>query len=397
MVDYVEMEQKHIAPTYNRLPIVVDEAEGVKIIDEEGNEYLDFVAGLAVTGLGHSDSEIARVLKEQAEKVVHTSNLYYIQEQIELGKKLAEITPGEIQKFFFCNSGTESVEAALKLSIKHTGRDEFVALDRSFHGRTAGSLGVTWNQDYKNQFKGLVFPKGVFCEHDLEAVKEEIDENTAAFIAEPVQGEGGVKMFSEEFFKGVKDLCEDNGALMIMDEVQAGMCRTGEWFASNHYDVTPDIITMAKALGNGVPLGCMGASPEVMDSFEPGDHASTFGGNPLSCRAGAKVIELMKEKGFPEKVAEKGDYFKDRLKELVENFDFLEKVRGTGLMLGILTKDGSLADEVVEKAREDGFLINCTSGNVLRFIPPLIIRKEHIDKLIGELRDIMEELENGRS
>lgn len=392
-MDYLNLEEKHIAPTYNRLPLTIVEGDGVKVKDDKGKKYLDFVAGLAVNGLGHSHPEIAKTLKDQAEKLVHTSNLYHLEEQIELGKKLAEITPGNIQKFFFCNSGTEAVEAALKLSIKHTDRDKFVAIDKSFHGRTSGSLGVTWKSAYKKPFKELIFSNCVFSPpDDLEKAKENIDEETAAFIAEPIQGEGGVTVLSDDFLTGVKDICEDNDALMIMDEIQAGICRTGKWFASEHSGVEPDIITMAKALGNGFPIGCMGARPEVMNSFTPGDHASTFGGNPLGCKVGKKVIEIMEEKNLPQKVEEKGKYFKEKLRDLANNYDMVEEVRGKGLMLGMLMDDEEKAEKIVEEAREDGFLINCTSKRVLRFIPPLIVQKKHIDKLIDELEKIMEVL-----
>ncbi len=392
-MDYEMLEEKHIAPTYSQLPITIKKGDGVKLIDVEGREYLDFVAGLAVKGLGHAHPEVAKTLEEQSKKIIHTSNLYYIREQIELAEELAGVTPGDIQKFFFCNSGTEAVEAALKLSVKHTDRDNFVAMEKSFHGRTSGSLGVTWKDAYKKQFKGLVFSKGEFSQNSLEDVKEKIDSETAAFIAEPIQGEGGVEVMSDDFLHGVKDICEDNGALMIMDEVQAGMCRTGKWFATEHSGVKPDIVTIAKALGNGVPIGAMGARPEVMDSFSPGDHASTFGGNPLSCSVAKKVVDVMKEQNMPKKVEEKGEYFKGSLEELVEEFDFLEEVRGRGLMLGILTDDGDKADTVVEEARKEGFLINCTSKKVLRFIPPLIIERKHIDRLVEKLKEIMRDLD----
>lgn len=393
-MDYLDLEEKYIAPTYSQLPITIVEGDGIKLKDENGKEYLDFVAGLAVTGLGHSHPKIAKTLKEQAEKIVHTSNLYHIQEQIELGKKLAEITPGNIQKFFFCNSGTEAVEAGLKLSIKHAERDKFVAMEKSFHGRTSGSLGVTWKSAYKKPYKDLIFSNCVFSPlEDLEKAKENIDNETAAFIAEPIQGEGGVEVLSNDFLLGVKDICEDNGALMIMDEVQAGLCRTGKWFASNHSGVEPDIITMAKALGNGFPIGCMGAKPEVMNSFSPGDHASTFGGNPLACKIGKTVIEAMQEKNMPQKVKEKGKYFKEKLQTLADDYELIQEVRGRGLMLGLKTNDEEKAEKVVEKAREDGFLINCTSKRILRFLPPLIVQKKHIDKLIEELEKILEDLE----
>lgn len=392
-MDYSEMEKEYIANTYTREPLTITEGEGIKVKDEEGNEYLDFVAGLAVCSLGHSNPAVAETLSKQSKKLVHVSNLYGIREQAELGKKLAEVTPEGIGKFFFCNSGTEAVEAALKLAVKHTGRDKILALEKSFHGRTSASVGATWKSQYKDSFKSLISfsTYGFTPLNDLEEAKKNIDENTAAFIAEPVQGEGGVNVLSEEFVKGVKEICEENETLYISDEIQAGMCRTGRWFACQHWGIDPDIMTMAKALGNGFPIGAMGAKKEVMDSFQPGDHASTFGGNPLACSVAKTVVETMQGDDIPGHVREVGGYFKDKLEKLSENYDLIQEVRGKGLMLAIVLESEEEAKEALEKAREDGFLINRTSGNVLRFVPPLIIEKGHVDKLIKELDEILGE------
>ncbi len=392
-MDYSEMEKEYIANTYTREPLTISEGKGMKVKDEDGNEYLDFVAGLAVCSLGHSNPSVAERLSKQSKKLVHVSNLYGIREQAELGKKLAGITPDGISKFFFCNSGTEAVEAALKLAVKHTGRDKILALEKSFHGRTSASVGVTWKNEYKDSFKPLISSSTYSFTplNDLEEAKKNIDENTAAFIAEPVQGEGGVNVLSEEFVEGVREICDENGTLYISDEVQAGMCRTGKWFACQHWDLKPDIITMAKALGNGFPVGAMGAKKEVMDSFQPGDHASTFGGNPLACSVAKTVVETMQEEDIPGHVREVGGYFKGKLKELSNDYEMIQEVRGRGLMLAIVLDGEEKAEEALKDARKDGFLINCTSGNVLRFVPPLIVEKKHVDKLIKELDEILGE------
>lgn len=393
-MDFFELEDKYIANTYDREPLTIVEGEGIKVKDSEGNEYLDFVSGLAVCGLGHSNPQVAEALSEQSKKLVHISNIYGIEEQAELAEKLAEITPEGIQKFFFCNSGTEAVEAALKLAVKHTGRSKIIALEGSFHGRTSASVGATWKEAYKEPFKPLISSAYEFTPlNDLEEARKKIDDKTAAFIAEPIQGEGGVNVLSEKFASGVREVCDERGVPLIFDEVQAGMCRSGRWFACEHWDVKPDIITMAKALGNGFPIGCMGAREEVMDSFTPGDHASTFGGNPLACSVAKTVIETMQREGIPEHVSKVGGYFKEKLEELSETYDIVQEVRGRGLMLGIVLKSEKSAKESLRKAREDGFLINCTSGNVLRFVPPLIVQREEVEQLLGELDKILAEVE----
>lgn len=386
-MDPFELEEKYVAPTYGRQPLNLVEGDGMKVKDREGNEYLDFIGGIAVCSLGHSHPKIREALADQAEKLLHVSNLYHIQPQAELAEKLAEVTPSGIQKFFFCNSGTEAVESALKLAVKHTGKDKIIALEGSFHGRTSASLGITWKERYRDPFKTLISDAYEFVPYDdLEALKKEIDDDTAAVVAEPIQGEGGINLPSQNFLPGLRRICDEKDSLLIFDEIQSGMCRTGRWFACEHWDVKPDIITMAKALGNGVPIGSMGAKPDIMDSFEPGDHAATFGGNFLACRAAKVVVEIMQRENFPQRASENGRYFKNRLRDLAKKYnDIVEEARGRGLMLGMELEKGEYAEKALEEAREDGFLINRTAGSVLRFVPPLIVKRDQIDEMIDEL------------
>lgn len=388
-----ELDRKFVVRTYNRHPIELVKGKGVKVWDSKGKEYLDFLGGIAVTALGHAHPSVTKAIKKQAEKLIHVSNLYHISNQALLAQKLAEVAPEPIQKFFFCNSGTEAVEAALKLAVKHTEKDKIIALENSFHGRTSASLGATWKDAYKEQFSSLISSSYKFtARNDLEEAKGKVGSDTAAVIAEPVIGEGGIRPLSSKFLEGLRDLCDDFGALLILDEVQAGMCRTGEWLACQNWNVDPDIISMAKALGNGFPIGAMGAKERIAQSFEPGDHASTFGGNPLACSASKAVIETMQKEKIPSKVKEKGKYFKDRLEELAQKYeDLIDDVRGLGLMLGVEMSEENLAENIHSKLMEDGFLINVTAGKVLRFVPPLIVERKHIDKLIEELDLILEE------
>ena len=389
-MDFFDLEEKYIAHTYGREPIALVEGDGVKVRDSEGNEYLDFVGGIAVSALGHSNPRITEALSEQAKKLVHVSNLYHIPPQAELAQKLAGVTPEGIQKFFFCNSGTEAVESALKVAVKDTGGKKILALEGSFHGRTSAALGITWKSSYREPFKSLISSAYDFVKFDdLSAVKEKIDDQTAAVIAEPIQGEGGVNVPSEGFLQGLRDVCDDEDVLLIFDEVQTGMCRTGEWFGCDNWNVAPDIITMAKALGNGFPIGSMGAKPEVMDSFSPGNHASTFGGNPLACTAANTVIDFMIDEDIPTHVKEVGGYFKQKLEDISADRESVKEVRGLGLILAMELESQELAENVVEKVREDGFLINRTAKKVLRFVPPLVLEKDHVDELVEELDTVL--------
>jgi acetylornithine/N-succinyldiaminopimelate aminotransferase len=389
-----DLDKKHVAQTYKRQPVALVEGSGVKVKDAEGKEYLDFVGGIAVCSLGHCHPAVTEAIQEQAGKLVHVSNLYYIQPQVELAEALAEVTPSSIGKFFFCNSGAEAVEAAFKLAVKHTGRERVVAMQGSFHGRSAATVGATWKSSYREPFEPLIPKVFDFVPFDdLSAAEKAIGEQTAAVIVEPVQGEGGVNVPSDDFLPGLRKLCDDSGAALIFDEIQCGMGRTGKWFACEHWGVEPDIMTMAKALGNGFPIGCMGAKSEVMASFSPGNHASTFGGNPLACAAAKAVVQTMKAEKLPKRAAEVGVYFKEKLEKLAGKHKSAKEVRGLGLMLALELKSKETASTAVDKARERGFLINCTADKVLRFVPPLIIEREHIDSLVDALDQILKEAE----
>jgi predicted acetylornithine/succinylornithine family transaminase len=320
---------------------------------------------------------------------MHVSNIYYIHRQAELAEVLSTITPEGIDKFFFCNSGAEANEAALKLAVRHTKGSRIIAMRGSFHGRTILTVGGTWKASYREPFRKLIPEVFDFVPfNDLGSVEHAIGDQTAAVIVEPIQGEGGVNVPSDDYLPGLRKLCDERGALLIFDEVQTGLGRTGEWFACEHWGVTPDVLTMAKALGGGFPIGCMGAKPAVMESFLPGDHASTFGGNHLACAVAKAVIQTMRKLKLPQRAKSVGEYFKKRLNELASKHTCIREVRGKGLMLAAELSSKELADRAVESAREKGFLINVTADTVLRFLPPLVVERHHIDSLIETLDQI---------
>jgi len=388
-----ELDGRYVAQTYRRQPLVLVEGKGMYVRDILGHRYLDFVGGIAVCALGHCHPAVTKAISEQAKKLMHVSNLYYIQPQAELAELLAKITPRGIDKFFFCNSGAEAVEGSFKLAVKHTKRQRIIAMEGSFHGRTAATVGATWHASYREPFAPLIPKVFDFVPfNDLPAVERAITDQTAAVIVEAIQGEGGLNVASDDFLPGLRKLCDERGVLLICDEVQTGMGRTGKWFACEHWGVRPDIMTMAKALGGGFPIGCFGAKSEIMASFSPGDHASTFGGNPLACAASKAVIKTMMRLKLPRRAARMGKYFKGRLSELAEKHGCVRDVRGLGLMLAMELSTKQIADAVVTKARERGFLINCTVDRVLRFVPPLIVEREQIDHLIRTLDEILKEV-----
>jgi len=388
------LTERYIAHTYKRQPLTLVKGRGMFVWDSRGKRYVDFVGGIAVCSLGHCHPALVKAVSAQAKKLMHVSNLYYIQPQAELAALLAKIVPKPIDKFFFCNSGAEANEGALKLAIKHTKRQRIIAMQGSFHGRTAVTVGATWKAAYREPFAALVPKIFDFVPFDdLAAVERMIGDQTAAVIVEPIQGEGGVNVPSDDYLPGLRELCDKHGLLLICDEVQSGMGRTGKWFACEHWGVKPDIITMAKALGGGFPIGCFGARSEVAKSFSPGDHASTFGGNPLACAAGKAVVQTMTRLKLPQRAAKMGEYFKKHLEELASKHNCVRDVRGKGLMIGMELSSKELADKVVVNARENGFLINATADKVLRFVPPLVVERRHIDRLIKVLDKILGEVE----
>ncbi len=371
---WIEREKAVHIQFYRRIPVVFERGEGCWLYDVDGNRYLDLVAGIAVCVLGHCHPELVEKIKSQAERLIHTSNLYYTIPQIELAEKLKEIT--KMDKFFFCNSGAEAVEAGLKISRKATGKKKFVAFSGSFHGRTMGALSVTWKKVFREPFEPLVEPV-VFSEfNDVDELKRKIDGDVAAVILEIVQGEAGIIPAKEEFLHEIFELKDKYNFLIIFDEVQTGFGRTGKWFAKDHFDLQPDIMTMAKGMASGVPIGCVGVSDEVANKMDFGNHASTFGGNPLACSAALATIEVIEKYELVENAKKMGRYFQKGLEEIFGNS------RGMGLMLGVNCDN---AFGVVEKALKNGLLVNATSEKSLRFVPPLVIDKKEVDFALEKL------------
>lgn len=388
---------KYLMNTYNRSHIVLRKGRGMKVWDADGKEYLDFVGGIAVNCLGHCHPKIVIALQKQAQRLLHVSNLFYIEPQIKLAKLLVENSCAD--KAFFCNSGTEAVEAAIKLARKyakdHTTPDryEIITAEGSFHGRTFAALSATGQEKLKKGFEPMLpgFKHVPF--NDIDALKKAVTKHTCAVMLEPIQGEGGVRVPAESYLKQVRQLCDERGLLLILDEVQTGMGRTGKLFAYEHFDIEPDIICLAKGLGGGVAIGAMLAKDKVAASFQHGTHGSTFGGNPLATSAAVATVEALLEDGFiMDHCRRMGDYLAAGLEKLKTDFpSLIAETRGLGLLLGMeMTKTGA---SIVDMCADRGMLINCTSGNVLRFMPPLIVTEKEIDSLIDVLDDIFETLQ----
>ena len=382
--ELIKVEDDYFINTFTRQPVVLDHGEGVKVTDIDGKEYLDMFAGIAVNALGHNHPKLVKAIQEQAEKLIHISSIYYNEPALIYAKKLIEMT--SFDRIFYANSGAEANEGAIKLAVKYTGKSEVISTVESFHGRTVVTLAATGHEHYHEPFKAIL-PKGFINVpyNDIEAIKEAITENTAAIIVEPIQGEGGINVPDIEYLKEIEKICHEKDIVFIVDEVQTGFGRCGTLFAHELFDVKPDIMTMAKGIGGGVPMGGILATEKVAGAFVPGDHGTTFGGGPLVCAAANAVLDTIIDENILDNVNEVGDYFISELKKLDK--DIIADVRGKGLMVGIeLTKPGA---EYVDKLREAGFLINCTAGNVLRFVPPLIITKEEIDEFVKALDEIL--------
>ena len=382
--ELIKIEDDYFINTFTRQPLVLDHGEGVKVTDIDGNEYLDMFAGIAVNALGHNHPKLVKAIQEQAEKLIHISSIYYNEPALIYAKKLIEMT--SFDRIFYANSGAEANEGAIKLAVKYTGKSEVISTVESFHGRTVVTLAATGHEHYHEPFKAIL-PKGFINVpyNDIEAIKEAITENTAAIIVEPIQGEGGVNVPDIEYLKEIEKICHENDIVFIVDEVQTGFGRCGTLFAHELFDVKPDIMTMAKGIGGGVPMGGILATEKVASAFVPGDHGTTFGGGPLVCAAANAVLDTIVDENILDNVNEVGDYFISELKKLDK--DVIAEVRGKGLMVGLeLTKPGA---EYVDKLREAGFLINCTADKVLRFVPPLIITKEEVDEFVKALDEIL--------
>lgn len=386
--NYIQAAEEALLHTYNRYQIVLEKGEGVYLYDTEGKQYLDFAAGIAVCSLGYGHPKYKEALKNQIDQLTHTSNLFYSVPVAKAAQSLKKAT--QMDRVFFTNSGTEAIEGALKAARKYaytkeSGRYEFIAMNHSFHGRSMGAVAVTGTEKYRTPFEPLI--GGVkFAEYnDLESVKAQVTDKTCAIILEPIQGEGGIYPATRAFLQGLRKLCDEQDILLIFDEIQCGMGRCGSMFAWQGYGVKPDILTMAKAIGNGVPVGAFAMTEKVAESsLAPGDHGTTYGGNPFVCAAVEQVLQIFEEEKIVEHVQQVGTYLEKKLDQLVAENEFVETRRGKGLMQGLVLKKP--VGEVIQKAMDNGLIAISAGGNVLRLVPPLVIEECHVDEMVEKLK-----------
>ena len=389
--EYIDIAEKNLLHTYNRYQIVLEKGDGVYLYDTDGKKYLDFAAGIAVFAFGYGNKVYNDALKEQIDKIIHTSNLYYNIPATVAAERLVKISG--LDRVFFTNSGTEAIEGAVKTARRYaydkdgTTDHEIIAMKHSFHGRSMGALSVTGNDKYQEPFKPLI--GGVkFAEfNNLDSVKELVTDKTCAIILEPVQGEGGIYPATEEFIKGIRKICDENDILLIFDEIQCGMGRTGKMFAHEYYGVKPDVMTLAKALGCGIPVGAF-LTTEKAAALKPGDHGTTYGGNPLATAAINAVLDLFENTGILSNVNEVSVYLESELDKLVNEFDCVMGRRGKGLMQGLILNKP--ANDVILKAMDEGLLVISAGAEVVRMVPPLIITKENVDEMITILRKALQ-------
>ena len=390
--ELIRQADENIMNTYRRFPIALRKGSGTRLWDVNGREYLDLVAGIAVCNLGHCHPNVVAAIQDQADNLMHVSNLYYTEKQAQLARLLVENSFAD--KVFFCNSGAEANEAAIKLARKYahenmeTDKFELITMKDSFHGRTMATITATGQEKFQFGFTPLLAGFSYVPFNDLTALEKAITAKTCGIMLEPIQGEGGVIIPDAQYLAGVRDICDRHGILLIIDEVQTGMGRTGKLFAYEYSKIKPDIMTLAKALGNGFPVGAMLATNEIAKAFAPGNHASTFGGNPLAMAASVATVKTMLQGGILEQSCQTGEYFLSRLKKLRQKHRIITEVRGRGLMLACgLSVEGS---DIVNECLKRGLLINCIGGKTLRFVPPLIITTQEVDQAIDILDAVME-------
>ncbi len=395
--ELIALSDQNIMGTYKRFPVVLVKGSGMQVWDSNGKVYLDFVAGIAVCSLGHSHPKVVEAIQRQVMILTHVSNLYYIEPQIRFAKLLVENSFAD--KVFFCNSGAEANEGAIKLARKYasekmgSGKFEIITMKDSFHGRTLATVTATGQEKFHKGFEPLLEGFKYVSFNDIKALDEAVTDKTCGVLVEPLQGEGGIRVPSDDYLKGVRKVCDERGLLMILDEVQVGMGRTGVLFAHEHYGIKPDIMTLAKALGNGFPVGALLATDKVASVFVPGTHASTFGGNPLAMAAGVATLETILQDGILENCRKMSSYFFQKLKALQNDHPVIQDVRGKGLIIGVeISMEGS---DIVNRCLNRGLLINCTYGNVLRFVPPLIVAEGDIDRAVEILDTVLREVEKG--
>jgi len=389
----IDRAERFMFQTYRRAPLTLVRGDGCRVWDEQDKEYLDFVGGIAVCALGHSSPVISAAICEQSKKLVHVSNLYYTQPQTELAQLLIENSFAE--RVFFSNSGAEANEAAIKLARRYSkdhygsNRHVILTMENSFHGRTMATLSATGQERIRKGFEPLLEGFRYVPFNDLQALKASVDESVCAVLVEPIQGEGGIVVPDSGYLRGVRQICDAHNLLLIVDEIQVGMGRTGKLFAYQHFGITPDIMTLAKALGNGLPIGAMLAKEDLKDSLGAGTHATTFGGSPLIASGALALVKSLLNDGWIEHARDMGNYFKKGLLDLQRKYSRIQDVRGLGLILGLLVeREGS---EIVNACMDKGFLINCIQERILRFVPPLIVSENEIDRLINCLDEVFAE------
>ena len=392
---YKQADRRHVAATSPRIKdIVIEESHGCIIRAADGREFLDLIAGIAVCNVGHCNPEVAAAVKEQVDIALHTMvyGKYVVPAQVEVAELVAEITPAALTTTFFTNSGTEAIEGALKLARKYTGRSRLITTERGFHGRTFGALSVTWREVYRKPFEPLLPDVHFIPYNDLDAAREAITDEVAAIILEPIQGEGGVRIPDDDYLPGLREICDQTGALMILDEVQTGFGRTGEWFACDLWGITPDVICMAKAMGGGLPLGGFISHPEIMASFSdpPLSHLTTFGGNAVSCAAARAAIQFMQRENLPAKAQERGKQFMDGLQAIRSRHNIMTDVRGRGLLIGLEFVDAETTAQFDAEAYNRGVIMGAATLNnetVVRLAPPLVITEELIEQALHILEE----------
>lgn len=388
--DVIELYNKYVMQTYVRIPLVPVKAKGMKLKDLHQREFLDFFPGWAVSGLGHCHPKVVSAVRNQLKKIIHIPNNYYILQQAKLAK---EIIDNSFEgKIFFCNSGAEAVESAVKLAraFGRPDRFEIISMEKSFHGRTLAALALTGQKKYQEGFEPM--PEGFKSVEfaNIEVLKSAITPKTCAVIIEPIQGEGGINVAPKEYLEAVRKLCDEKNILLIFDEIQTGMGRTGKIFCYQHFGVVPDTFVLAKSLGGGIPIGALVAGKKVCNVLKPGMHASTFGGSPIACTAALAVFKAIKEENLLQNAIEKGRYLAGKLNQLKQKYNFIKEIRGLGLMIGIeLSIEGK---KIVDLCFERGLLINCTQGNVLRIMPALGVKKKEIDKMIAILEKVFSDV-----
>ena len=388
----ISVENSFLANVYQKFPVCAVRGEGALLYDANGKVYIDCMGGYGVSLVGHCHPKVVEAIKEQCEKLIACHGSLYNDKRAELLEKLVEIAPKGLNKVFLCNSGAEAVECAIKAAVKYTGKSEIISMVRGFHGKTLGALSVTWNPKYRKSFEKIIVRNKFVPFGKLDKVMEAVTENTAAIIVEPIQGEGGIHVAPEGFLEGLRKICDEHGIVLIFDEVQTGFGRTGRMWASEYWNVTPDIMCIAKAMGGGFPIGATIGREEVIGSLRIGEHTSTFGGNPLGCAAACATIDVIIEENLVERARDLGGKFIDILQNMVDEFKILRKVRGLGLMIGLEARVD--IRNILFKSLEKGVILLYSGRNVIRFLPPLVISMEQLKKVAEVLREVLTEEES---